>query len=65
MSSSTVRIFEQPSVRLFQLSPLYAEPGWYGTVDAIGTVGPYSSEEQVRQILENVAAQQPERPTLD
>ena len=52
MTDARVRLFEQPSVRLFRLSPLYVEPGWYGTADVVGTLGPYRSKEQAQIALE-------------
>jgi hypothetical protein len=55
MTATTIRLFEQPNICTFQLSPLYAEPGWYGAADSVGTVGPYPSREQVRQYLEALA----------
>ena len=56
MSEAVVRFFIEPRVRLFRLSPLYAEPGWYGRVDAGRTIGPYPTVEQVIEQAEALLA---------
>lgn len=60
MTNPLVRFFELPKVHVFRLSPLYAEPGWYGTADMAGTVGPYPSREQLLRALETLTPARPE-----
>ena len=60
MTDTVIRIFEPPNVRLFELSPLYADPGWYGTADAAGTSGPFRSRKDLLQVLDTLT---PGRPT--
>ena len=56
MSKPLVRLFVEPGVCLFRLSPLYAEPGWYGAVDGTGAIGPYRFAEQVADRADELLA---------
>lgn len=59
MAEVQIRVFQAPQIRLFELSPLYAEPGWYGTQDGTGTVGPFPSKDEVLRTLAMLAGKQP------
>ena len=64
MTDTTIRLFEKPNACLFQLSPLYAEPGWYGTADASETVGPFATAERVQKALDALESRRGERHSV-